>query len=40
MLEELRKLSDESYNPMSYIIRQALSEYLEKNKKINGLEEP
>lgn len=33
MLDDLRELSDESYNPMSYHIRQALAEYLEKNKK-------
>jgi predicted transcriptional regulator len=31
MMEDLRKLSDESYNPMSFHIRQALSEYLKKN---------
>ncbi|MBZ2166637.1 ribbon-helix-helix domain-containing protein [Methanobacterium spitsbergense] len=30
MLEGLRELSDESYNPMSYHIRQALAEYLRK----------
>jgi metal-responsive CopG/Arc/MetJ family transcriptional regulator len=33
MLEDLRELSDESYNPMSYHIRQALAEYLGRNKK-------
>jgi predicted DNA-binding protein len=31
MLEDLRELSDASYNPMSYYIRQALAEYLKKN---------
>ena len=34
MLEDLRELSDESYNPMSYHIRHALAEYLERNKKL------
>jgi metal-responsive CopG/Arc/MetJ family transcriptional regulator len=33
MLQELRKLSDKSYNPMSSHIRQAIADYLEKNKK-------
>ena len=32
MLDELRELSDKSYNPMSMHIRQAIAEYLEKNK--------
>jgi predicted transcriptional regulator len=31
MIKELRELSEESYNPMSYHIRQALAEYLKKN---------
>ena len=31
MIIELRKLSNESYNPMSYHIRQALAEYLAKS---------
>lgn len=30
MLEELRKLSENSYNPMSFHIRQAIAEYLKK----------
>nr|WP_054858701.1 ribbon-helix-helix domain-containing protein [Methanobacterium formicicum] len=30
MLEELRELSGESYNPMSFLIRQAIAEYLKK----------
>lgn len=30
MLEELRELSDKSYNPISFHIRQAILEYLEK----------
>jgi metal-responsive CopG/Arc/MetJ family transcriptional regulator len=33
MLEELRKLSEKSYNPISSHIRQAIADYLEKNKK-------
>jgi len=33
MLNELRELSDKSYNPMSMHIRQAIAEYLERNKK-------
>jgi metal-responsive CopG/Arc/MetJ family transcriptional regulator len=33
MLEDLRELSSESYNPMSYHIRHALAEYLRKNLK-------
>ncbi len=32
MLKGLRELSDKSYNPMSMHIRQAIAEYLEKNK--------
>jgi metal-responsive CopG/Arc/MetJ family transcriptional regulator len=32
MLEGLKELSDKSYNPMSMHIRQAIAEYLEKNK--------
>jgi predicted transcriptional regulator len=31
--DELRELSDKSYNPMSMHIRQAIVEYLERNKK-------
>lgn len=30
MLDKLRDLSGNSYNPMSYHIRQAIAEYLEK----------
>ncbi|KAF5056378.1 hypothetical protein DSECCO2_367960 [anaerobic digester metagenome] len=30
MLDELRELSEKSYNPMSFHIRQALAEYLKK----------
>jgi len=30
MLNELRELSEKSYNPMSSHIRQAIAEYLEK----------
>ncbi|KAF5040540.1 hypothetical protein DSECCO2_532390 [anaerobic digester metagenome] len=30
MLEELRELSGKSYNPMSFHIRQAIAEYLER----------
>ncbi len=33
MIEGLRELSDTSYNPMSFHIRQALAEYLRKNLK-------
>jgi metal-responsive CopG/Arc/MetJ family transcriptional regulator len=33
MLEELRKLSEKSYNPMSVHIRQAIADYLEKQNK-------
>jgi metal-responsive CopG/Arc/MetJ family transcriptional regulator len=33
MINELRDLSGKSYNPMSYHIRQAIVEYLEKNNK-------
>ena len=32
MLEKLRQLSDKSYNPMSFHIRQAIAEYLTKNQ--------
>ncbi|CEA14525.1 ribbon-helix-helix domain-containing protein [Methanobacterium formicicum] len=32
MLEELRELSGESYNPMSFLIRQAIAEYLKKSR--------
>lgn len=32
MLKGLRELSNTSYNPMSMHIRQAVAEYLEKNK--------
>lgn len=31
MLEELRELSEKSYNPISFHIRQAIAEYLQKN---------
>lgn len=31
MLEELRQLSLKSYNPISFHIRQAIVDYLEKN---------
>lgn len=31
MIEELRELSDKSYNPMSFHIRQAIAEYLKKH---------
>lgn len=30
MINELRELSEDSYNPMSYHIRQAIAEYLKK----------
>lgn len=30
MIEKLRDLSEKSFNPMSFHIRQALAEYLEK----------
>jgi predicted transcriptional regulator len=30
MLGELRELSEKSYNPMSFHIRQAIADYLEK----------
>ena len=30
MLKELRELSEKSYNPISFHIRQAITEYLEK----------
>jgi predicted transcriptional regulator len=30
MLEGLRELSEKSYNPMSFHIRQAIAEYLKK----------
>lgn len=32
MLNELKELSGKSYNPMSMHIRQAIAEYLDKNK--------
>lgn len=32
MIEELRELSDKSYNPMSFHIRQAIAEYLAKKE--------
>ena len=35
MLNELRELSDKSYNPMSMHIRQAIAEYLERNNNMN-----
>jgi len=31
MLNELRNLSEKSYNPVSMHIRQAIAEYLDKN---------
>ncbi len=31
LLNELRELSEKSYNPISVHIRQAIAEYLEKN---------
>ncbi|OEC85813.1 MULTISPECIES: ribbon-helix-helix domain-containing protein [Methanobacterium] len=31
MLEELKKMSERSYNPISFHIRQAIAEYLDKN---------
>ena len=34
MLEELKDLSKKSYNPVSYHIRQAIVEYLDKNKSL------
>lgn len=34
MLNELRDLSEKSYNPMSFHIRQALAEYLDKKSKL------
>lgn len=30
MIDELRELSEKSYNPMSYHIRQAIADYLKK----------
>jgi len=33
MLEELRDLSEKSYNPISFHIRNALALYLESNKR-------
>lgn len=33
MLDELRNLSEKSYNPISYHIRQAIAEYLDKKSK-------
>ncbi|MCC7551637.1 MAG: ribbon-helix-helix protein, CopG family [Methanobacterium sp.] len=32
MLDKLRELSEKSYNPISFHIRQAIAEYLEKNR--------
>lgn len=37
MIDELRGLSEKSYNPMSYHIRQAIADYLKKNNKNLGL---
>lgn len=31
LLNELRELSEKSYNPMSMHVRQAIAEYLERN---------
>jgi len=33
MIEELKILSEKSYNPVSFHIRQAVVEYLDRNKK-------
>ena len=33
MIDALRELAGKSYNPMSMHIRQAIAEYLEKNKE-------
>jgi predicted transcriptional regulator len=33
MIDGLKELSEESYNPMSMHIRQAIADYLEKNKR-------
>ncbi|MGB9979754.1 ribbon-helix-helix protein, CopG family [Methanobacterium sp.] len=33
MLKNLKDLSEKSYNPMNFHIRQAIAEYLDKNKK-------
>lgn len=33
MLGELRELSEKSYNPISFHIRQAIAEYLVKQRK-------
>jgi Predicted transcriptional regulator len=35
MLEELRELSEKSYNPMSFHIRQAIAEYLKNKTPLN-----
>lgn len=32
MIDKLRELSEKSYNPISFHIRQAIGDYLEKNK--------
>ncbi|MBI5458614.1 ribbon-helix-helix protein, CopG family [Methanobacterium sp.] len=32
IIEELKKLSEKTYNPVSFHIRQAIAEYLDKNK--------
>ena len=36
MLDDLRKLSEKSYNPVSMHIRQAIAEYLEKSNRKLG----
>ena len=38
MIEELKKLSDNSYNPISFHIRIAIAEYLESQKKFSNIE--
>ena len=32
MIDDLKDLSEKSYNPVSFHIRQAIAEYLDKNK--------
>jgi predicted DNA-binding protein len=34
MLNALKELSDETYNPVSYHLRQAIFEYLKKHNKL------
>jgi len=40
MLEELKSLSEESYNPVSYYIREAIADYLNKNKNYENFYKP